>query len=395
MSELNRLLTELSPKQHGDQVTAASIPTPWGFRLARVALALFATLLCVTGIAWAVSVGSEKMQATTVETVIEPVVAASPDVDKTLPSPTLKVVSKPLDYVAKHKETSAIVADETATLDLALADVSKAQPAPKAQTLVEEQVVPKVVAQPKKVAAVTPESVVKTTVIQVKPVEVEPKLEAVLEPETASISVETIELTGEQLAAIAYEKAQKRAQVGDNQKAISHLRDAVKYHPEHVDATNQLAALLFGRNQVREAERVLRKGIADNPYSASLKLTLARVYQKSGREESALNILSVPVNTLDSDVTRVVAMRAALAQKLGEHVMASSSYQWLTEHDPADGRWWLGLGVSSERQKQYLEAKKAYHRAMKAGGLSQQSMNFARDRLAYLAQVQQGAANGN
>lgn len=168
----------------------------------------------------------------------------------------------------------------------------------------------------------------------------------------------------------------------------------MQYNPNHVVATNQLAAMLFGRNQLRDAENVLRKGISANPHSASLKLTLARMYQQSDREESALSVLSVPVESLDGEQNRVIAMRAALAQKLGDNAAARESYQWLTTHEPTDGRWWLGLGVSAERSGKHDEAKNAYTQAVQAGGLSAASVKFARDRLTYLDNLKQGAGNG-
>lgn len=355
MSELNRLLSELTPAQQQKTLAAARIPTPWGFRFARVALALVATLLSATGISWALTAGQGQLAQPADLSQAMPLPTAEKRLAAPLASPTQKVVTAPIGYVARQQQPAPADATVMAKVEAPLARV--AAPVPSA-----------------------PQA---------------PVAEPVAPAQASSLTVESVELTGEQLAAIAYEKAQKRAQVGDNQKAIAHLREAVKYHPEHIDAVNQLAALLFGRNQVRDAESVLRKGIHDNPYSGSLKLTLARMYQQSEREESALNVLSVPVETLDGDATRVVAMRAALAQKLGDNTTAQSSYQWLTAHDPADGRWWLGLAVSNERLGEHQGAQTAYQKALQAGGMSAPSAKFARERLGYLQTLNQGAGHDN
>lgn len=358
MSELNRMLSDLSSQQSSEKrLAVASIPSVWGFRFARVVLALVATLVGATGISWALS-GSEKAALPAPMLTPEPVfVEPAP---KALPSPTQKVVKSEISYVAM-KATPVVAAVEPIFET-------------KAETKATEQV---------------SEPVLMANVESVKAAPVQEKVE-----QEASLSVETIELTGEQLADIAYDKAQKRAQVGDTQKAIAFLRDAVKYNPSHIAATNQLAGLLYGRSQLREAESVLRKGISANPNSATLKLTLARMYQQSGSEESALNVLSSSVHMLDGEQVRFVSMRAALAQKLGKNLEAKQSYQWLTEQEPMDGRWWLGLGVSAEKTGANAEAEKAYGKAVQSGGLSNQSVNFARQRLVYLQNLKQGATDG-
>ncbi|MBV7297981.1 tetratricopeptide repeat protein [Enterovibrio paralichthyis] len=383
MSELNRMLSELTPKQEQQHVATAAIPARWGFRLARVALALFATLAGASGIAWALSAGNGK--AVTVAE--QPDIAQSVTTPVSLPSPTQKVVSSDVRYVAltPAKEIAPAVI-ETAMVAAPVEPVVTAKKSektaqPQAEVNTVSQAMPKTVSQAEPKA----ETVVAKVSVSV------PETVDVAE---ASMSVETVEFTGEQLADIAYDKAQKRAKAGDNQKAIAHLRDAVQYNPNHVVATNQLAAMLFGRNQLRDAENVLRKGISANPHSASLKLTLARMYQQSDREESALSVLSVPVESLDGEQNRVIAMRAALAQKLGDNATARESYQWLTTHEPTDGRWWLGLGVSAERSGKHDIAKNAYTQAVQAGGLSAASVKFARDRLTYLDNLKQGAGNG-
>ncbi|STO56324.1 tetratricopeptide repeat protein [Grimontia hollisae] len=345
MSELNRMLSDLSsPENSEKRVAVAPIPSAWGFHFARVALALVATFAGASGIAWAVSSGGERMAlpATVVEP--EPVLATPAPVF----SPTQKVVESDIHYVAMNTTVPASV--ESESVNVVPVNVS----APQQKVSFEQQTA----------------------------------------KQAASLSVETIELTGAQLAELAYEKAQKQAQRGDTQKAVALLQDAVKYNPNHVAATNQLAGLLYGRNQWRDAENVLRKGIQSNPNAATLKLTLARMYQQSGREESALNVLAGPVDLFDQEQVRVVSMRAGLAQKLGKNLEARESYQWLTEQEPMDGRWWLGLGVSAEKTGATSDAEKAYANAVKSGGLSNASVSFARQRLAYLHSLKQEANDG-
>ncbi|PMN93076.1 tetratricopeptide repeat protein [Enterovibrio norvegicus] len=413
MSELNRMLSDLSaPAQKENTVSVAAIPATWGFRVVRVVLAIVATLMGASGIAWAIAANgdnAERGEKTVIvqPQVIAPVLAKEPEADVAIhesaieapamtSSVTKKVATQDIAFVAINDSPKASVPSSKPPVV-----VVENAPAPKA-TLVTpvESIEPTV-----ELAAISTKAEVKTpasappvaskrTPRVVAVTNLEPSVnaasssdaedDAVENTSESSLTVETVELSSEDLAAIAYKKAQKRTQVGDTQKAIVYLRDAVKYQPNHVGATNQLAGLLYGRGKLRDAESVLRKGISANPQAASLKLTLARMYQQNSREESALNVLMTPVDTLDGEQRRYMSMRAALAQKLGRHGLAKDSYQWLTRNEPHDGRWWLGYAVSSERQSELSTAKDAYQSAIQAGGLSDKSVQFARQRLVYI-----------
>ncbi len=420
MSELNRMLSDLSaPAQKENTVSVAAIPSSWGFRVARVVLAIVATLGGASSIAWAIAANGDNAdregktvfaqpqavapapikEADAGVVIHEPVVAPS----IITPSVTTKVATQDIAFVALNDSPKA------STVALTQPDIVRQTafvPEPKAVPI-------KHVEAPAELAAISTnarsnsnaDTDVKTRVSSATvAAKNTPRVIAMttLEPSanssstsdeesavtedtsTPSLTVETVELSGEDLAAIAYKKAQKRTQVGDTQKAIVYLRDAVKYQPSHVGATNQLAGLLYGRGKLRDAESVLRKGISANPQAASLKLTLARMYQQNSREESALNVLMTPVDNLDGEQRRYMSMRAALAQKLGRHGLAKDSYQWLTHNEPHDGRWWLGYAVSSEREGDLSTAKDAYQSAIHAGGLSNKSVQFARQRLVYI-----------
>ena len=86
-------------------------------------------------------------------------------------------------------------------------------------------------------------------------------------------------------------------------------------------------------------------------------------------------------------------MRAALAQKLKNNEWALQSYQMLSQRDPENGRWWLGLGIQQERSAQLKKAKESYTKALTMVGLSSQSQAFIRDRINVLASLEQGRIN--
>ncbi|MDD1782200.1 tetratricopeptide repeat protein [Enterovibrio sp. ZSDZ35] len=398
MSELNKMLSDLASPNHNEStLSVAPTPSAWRFRIAKIALILSIGVLCVSGVVWGVtshlsednqaptltSSGSNTSQTLPVIQAVEPV---APVTVASSMSPTQKVVSHDNDYVeltqvSAPKPKVSTPKPKVRALDEVDAKASQVEPAAAPVVPVSEPK-PKATAKVDTVVPVstsTPQSAV-TVVSDHAP--------------ASSLTVETVELSGKELAAIAYEKAQKRTQVGDSKQAIALLKDAVNYHPNHIAAINQLAGLLYGRNQVRDAENVLRKGINANPTSSSLKLTLAKIYQQSNRDESALNVLLPPVNGQSMDDIRLVSIRAGLAQKLGHHLDAQNSYEWLTQIEPEQGRWWLGFAVSAERNADFERAKQSYQEAINAGGLSNQSMQFARQRLVYLNSTK-GATNGH
>ncbi|MFD2178858.1 tetratricopeptide repeat protein [Veronia pacifica] len=207
---------------------------------------------------------------------------------------------------------------------------------------------------------------------------------AVSQTEQSAMSVEHVSLTPEELASVAYQRAQKSAQAGDMNRAISYLREVIEHQPTHTGAINQLAALLYGKNLGREAEQVLRRGIKANPHTLSLKLTLARLFEQSGQPEAALSVLLTEPsgNEKDSEQTiRFYAMRGALSQYLNKTSLAHKSYLWLTANDDDDGRWWLGLALAEEKSGRETAAIAAYESALEAGHLSSQSVSFVRTRL--------------
>ncbi|KXF80027.1 tetratricopeptide repeat protein [Enterovibrio coralii] len=424
MSELNKMLSDLASPNHNEStLSVAPTPTAWRFRVARIAMILGFVVVLGSVAVWAVS-GDAKEDAEQASATTQAPASVSPEkpaaqtvgmarenkpekgqqfeaqqanaeqakVAPTL-SPTQKVVNHDNDYVVRTQAVQPKPEVIEPTKPKAVEKRSVSKPVEEKDTTTA-------------IAAVKPAPVnVSAAPVKVEPVRAEPvkatppvaKTVVVSESnnnKNASLIVETVELSGPELAAIAYEKAQKRAQIGDTKQAIAFLKDAVNYHPNHVAAVNQLAGMLYGRNQIRDAENVLRSGIKANPESASLKLTLARIYQQNNREESALNVLLEPVYGRSVDDIRMVSMRAGLAQKLGNHAEAQNSYLWLTKVEPEQGRWWLGSGVSAERTGDYAQAKQSYEQAIDAGGLSNQSMQFARQRLVYLNSAK-GADNGH
>ncbi len=81
-------------------------------------------------------------------------------------------------------------------------------------------------------------------------------------------------------------------------------------------------------------------------------------------------------------------MRAALAQKQKQNDIALESYQLLTQREPENARWWLGLAIQQERTLSFTSAIASYQQALGKVGISNQSQAFIRDRLNILKQLE-------
>ncbi|MCF7353823.1 hypothetical protein [Vibrio sp. CK2-1] len=203
----------------------------------------------------------------------------------------------------------------------------------------------------------------------------------------SSMQVHQVELSHRQMADKAIERANKALEANDFSGASAEFQTALRYVPEDENTRRKLAALYYGNNQVRKSAELLEEGIKINKNSTDLRMSLAGILLKEDQAEAALSTLGY----IPDDVTdKYLAMRAALAQKLKNNEWALQSYQMLSQRDPENGRWWLGLGIQQERSAQLKEAKESYTKALTMVGLSSQSQAFIRDRINVLTTLEQG-----
>ena len=153
--------------------------------------------------------------------------------------------------------------------------------------------------------------------------------------------------------------------------------------PLDYNSRKQLAALYYGENQLSAARDVLQQGITLMPTNADLRLLAARVAQAMGDKQAALQSL-VAISPSVANNLDFYAMRAALAQQLGQTAEAGYSYLALTRTQPNIGRWWLGLAISQDQRGLLNDAKQAYRRALMDNQLSAASRRFAQQRIQHL-----------
>lgn len=358
MSEINKALSQLATQHHAtlDQIQAANVP-PVRQRSAWLwAVGGFGLSLAVGG--WAVSQQAPVNDITT--SVSVPVA-----VQTSIASPTQKTAVSPVAIYQQrnnHQQPQHNVPDQR----VAPQEPSSVNVAAASQTAAEHPSEPLLLA----------------STASAQPVE----HAALTSAEPAQISIEQVELTPQQLAEKAVVRASKALDSNDFQSAVSAYSEALRYTPENERVRQKLAALYYGKGDVRRAFDLLQVGIELNHDGETLRIALAKLLMKEKQIEAALSPLAYLPNSASVDY---LSLRAALAQKSQHNDLALESYQQLTQQDANNGRWWLGLAIQQERAFELPQAKQSYQQALLKVGLSTQSQTFIRDRLAVLASLEE------
>lgn len=201
-----------------------------------------------------------------------------------------------------------------------------------------------------------------------------------------TVTIEQVEMSPEKLAEKAISRANKAMDSSDFQNAVSAYSEALRYTPDNESVRQKLAALYYGKGEVRKAFDLMQRGIEINPEGETLRIALSKLLMKEQQAEAALT----PLAYLPASVSvEYLSLRAALAQKVKQNEIALESYQKLTEKEANNGRWWLGLAIQQERSFLLEEAKTSYQKALTKVGVSIQSQAFIRNRLDVLNHLEE------
>jgi MSHA biogenesis protein MshN len=202
------------------------------------------------------------------------------------------------------------------------------------------------------------------------------------------MEIRQVELTPQQLAENAVERAKKALDASKVGEALNEYNTALRYQPGNEVVRQKLAALYYGKRETRRAVEVLQQGIKRNKASQSLRLALAKLLIKEQQPQAALSPL---VYLPEQPQIRYLAMRAALAQQNKMTDTALETYQLLVQREADNARWWLGLAIQQERQQSYAAAKASYQKALQRVGVSGKTQAFIRDRLSLLETLEETA----
>ncbi|HDU8579026.1 MSHA biogenesis protein MshN [Vibrio antiquarius] len=361
MSAINKALSELAEKTSPSELTRADIPNvsrskPWLWLVAGFSLSL-----AVGG--WAVSRGpipSGELSSAQTETMpLSSVNASSITSSESTHSPTSKMTPETAHVVYTKPVT------QPAAQQLHMPETDRFAPRAEVNAVSEDAVL---LAQ----VATMPNDeqfnhVTRTTA------------------DNSSMRIEQVELTHRQLSLKAVSRAEKALDANDMQTALSAYAEALRYEPMNADTRQKLSALYFGKGDTRKAYEIIQEGINLDTNNQVLRLALSKLLVKANQPEAALSPL---VHLPPMPSRDYLAMRAALAQKHKQNDIALESYQLLTQREPENARWWLGLAIQQERALTFTAAINSYNQALGKVGISNQSQAFIRDRLSILKQLE-------
>ena len=190
-------------------------------------------------------------------------------------------------------------------------------------------------------------------------------------------------LSSDEKAESEYRRAIDLLRKGRMADVEKHLKLALNANEAHTPARELLAGVMLQQGHWREAQQLLEQGIDKVPAHFPFAQLLARVYVEHGADQKALTIMEASRRAA-ADHPDYVAFLAALYQRAGKHAEAVKTYNQAVALNPQEARWWLGLGISLEALQDWNAADAAYQRAIDRGGLDDNLLKYARQRLAML-----------
>lgn len=174
------------------------------------------------------------------------------------------------------------------------------------------------------------------------------------------------------------------AQQQDDARVIDLLSQILALSPNENRTRKQLSALLYSKKRLNEAQGVLLEGLKLSPEDTDLRLMLSRILFKSGDHAKAFKLLNQHPRA-NSASDEFISFRAALAEKIGNYKSAQNDYYILLKRNPNDAKWWLGLGVSQDKQKLAEQAINSYQQAKSLKQLPKAVESFVVERIQLLA----------
>lgn len=166
-----------------------------------------------------------------------------------------------------------------------------------------------------------------------------------------------------------YRKADAALAAGHGAEALEGWRAALKIDPGFVPARQAMLRRLLETRQIDEAMAALQAGLVEQPAQSGWAMALARLQLEQGDLAAADRTLARSQPFAEANA-EYAGFQGHLKSRLGAPSMAVSHYQRASRLAPAEGRWWLGLGLALEADGQLPAAKEAFRRSRATGTLS-------------------------
>jgi MSHA biogenesis protein MshN len=254
-------------------------------------------------------------------------------------------------------------------------------------------------AQPKSVAGYAPDSDEARAARQAIMAELQARMAAKAIQPAATRSAKADERREHKAASLAAPSAQGRQESmpqraeGEYRRALASLADGrmtetiaaleqtLRLDPGHEAARQTLVGLLIEAKRSDEAIRHLQAGLALDLRQPALAMLLARLQIERGGSGIETLTRTLPYAGNNADYHAFLAGALQRDQRYRE---AAEQYQAALRGAPANGVWWMGLGMSLQGEKRNAEALEAFQRARASGTLSAELQAFVERRLQQL-----------
>ena len=162
-------------------------------------------------------------------------------------------------------------------------------------------------------------------------------------------------------------------------EGIELLTETLDIDSGNIEVRTLLSRTLLQQQQFRKADKLLSAGLERDSNNSDFAYLLARSKIEQGQHDLAIAILNqANVNrTLDAEPTALLAL---LFQQTGRYTEAAELYRLALSRQPTQGKWWLGLGISLEANKDWDDALKSYRIALDDPDLESGLQAYARQR---------------
>jgi MSHA biogenesis protein MshN len=194
--------------------------------------------------------------------------------------------------------------------------------------------------------------------------------------------VQGVQEAAPQRAEGEYRRALIALQDGRMTETVAALEQALRIDPGHEAARQTLVGLLIEAKRSDDAIRHLQAGLALDARQPALAMLLARLQIERGGSGIDTLTRTLPYAGNNADYH---AFLAGALQREQRHREAAEQYQAALRSAPANGVWWMGLGMSLQAEKRNAEALEAFQRARGSGTLSAELLAFVERRLQQLS----------
>ncbi|MDP1633562.1 MAG: tetratricopeptide repeat protein [Gallionellaceae bacterium] len=230
-------------------------------------------------------------------------------------------------------------------------------------------------------ASGSPEAVAEP--IRMIPVPREPAASIARSPSKAATSqaIDPLkQISPRQHAENEFNRATQAAQQGKPEEAVAGYERALRLDPLYHDARRSLAGVLLALQRNADAERVLQEGLKRDTRETSFAMLLARLQVERNDIPLALETLQKTLPHADRQ-PEYHAFVAALLQRQDRHKEAITHFQIALQLAPANGVWWMGVGISMQAVERVDDAREAYQRALATQSLSAELTAYVQNKL--------------